>query len=468
MKTSQKLLFAMSLSLSAHTTFAFGVDYCFTSDITMQNCINLQGGYNTECRKSPLESSLEVQCKIAATAQSLSGLSGSNTIIGGRNSVHTDSTFLMAQLIGFTAWQAYQMAIYSEATDQAQYIPFNQSYQQMLSNEEISTCNSTWGQSGMPDNCLVMTPYLGGLYKFNSSTGGMLLHLHARYSPDSSAPPSLEYPTVYLNTSEAPYEQLLSNLRAWVFDERVDACAAGITKSITLPDANFAPCESSTKVLNSPINFFAAGFSKLAIPFVTNLGTFIINSGSSGNVLANDTSFGNYISPQQVAYAKFGIFLHSYEDRYSHHICTDSSYFYKEEDGNYTSYYPSVECGQGSHFWWHVLEQGTNQDNSNNLEQHQTIRYALDALYDEIQNYARHLNITVTSGLDKLAIINNLVTVIQNPDVVARLTGMVSLMETYGKMPLPGHGSYQLKSIQRWLYDAGAPVADPSLNTAKR
>lgn len=283
MKDYGRLILAVYLGLLSTTTFSFGVDYCFTSEKTIQNCIPLG---ESPCRKEPTdEEANEVTCRIAATANSLSGLSGTNTVVGGRNSVHTDSTYIMAQLIGFSPWQAYQMAIYSEATDQAQYIPFNQNFEQMLTSDQISECNTTWGKPTMPYRCLVMTPYLSGIYKFNSSTGGMLLHLHARYSPDGNKPSELSYPITYLSEEEAPYEKLLKNLRDWVFDVRYDACAAGITRLNATPDASFIPCESTSKVLNSPISFFALGFSRLAIPFVTNLGTLIINERDRKSVV---------------------------------------------------------------------------------------------------------------------------------------------------------------------------------------
>jgi hypothetical protein len=461
MKIFQRMLISVGCFIGASTSLAFGVDYCFTNDTPaqIQNCIDA----DPNCRKDPPNlPSTQASCRVQATAQSLSGLSGSNTIIGGRNSVHTDSTYLMAQLIGFSAWQAYQMAIYSEATDQAQYVPFDQNYDQMLTDEQVSECTNSWGQSSMPRHCLIMTPYMSGVYKFNSLTGGMLLHLHARFSPDGNAPPVIlnNYPNVvYLNAPERQFEQLLKNLQDWVFDRRYDACAAGITKQASTPDANFLPCESTDKVLNSPMNFFAFGFSKLAIPFVTNLGPFIIHEGTSNNVYANDDSFGAFISPHQVAFAKFGIFLHSYEDRYSHHMCTDVSYFYKQSDGNYTSSYGNVNCAQGSHFWWHVLEQGTNQATTNIPVEHQTVRYALSTLYDELISYANHLNIDVAPGLNKTTIIDNLVNVIQIQDPATRVTAMKDLMVvTYNKIPLPGYGVYYNQPIDNWLNAVGAPT----------
>lgn len=57
-----------------------------------------------ECRTSNLPPAQAVACRGEAFADSLSGLSGANGIIGGRSLVHSDSTYLMAQLIGYTPW----------------------------------------------------------------------------------------------------------------------------------------------------------------------------------------------------------------------------------------------------------------------------------------------------------------------------------------------------------------------------
>jgi hypothetical protein len=137
-------------------------------------------------------------------------LNGSNGIIGGRSLVHSDSTYLMAQIIGYTPWQAYQIAIYNEATDQSDYVPFDQSGRQLLDDNAISQCRSDWGL-GMPRDCLIITKEMNGVSRFNDESGGMLLHLHARYSPDGQEPPVIGLPADYLSPENAPYEPILTN-----------------------------------------------------------------------------------------------------------------------------------------------------------------------------------------------------------------------------------------------------------------
>jgi hypothetical protein len=459
-----KFLFLGLFALASNAN-AFGVDVCFKdstypSASLIQNCI----GVDQTCRTSNLDLAHQVSCRAAALSDSLSGLSGSNNIIGGRSLVHSDSTYMMAQLIGYTPWQAYQILIYSEATDQSEYTAFDQQGHQLLSDNEIANCRSHWG-AGMPNSCLIITPVMNGIYKFNSNTGGMLLHLHVRYSANGAPLPTSAFPTDYFSVANKPQEVLLNNFRDWIFGGRVDACAGGITQVI---GSTTSPCASTSNILKSPVNFFAPGFSKLAIPFVTQLGRLIINTNGSTNTYAYDPSFQPFIYPQTVAFAKMGIFLHVLGDRSSHHVCSDNSYFFPDgTTGNYNSYYAPVYCAQGSHFLWHAWEQGTVQSNSNLKTVHQTMSADLSDVYDQLIAYATYQNIPVNPSLNKTQIINDLIAVLGVYDPATRLNNMVALMDSYGVLPLPGHGSVASDSIDQWLTLAGAPVNKKTGKTNK-
>jgi hypothetical protein len=235
-------LIGLSLLVSITNAYAFGVDVCFndatySSTGIIQNCINI----GETCRTDNLNISQQISCRALALSGSLSGLSGGNSIIGGRSLVHSDSTYLMAQLIGFTPWQAYQMMIYSEATDQSEYTPFNQKGEQMLTSSQINFCRNNWGVN-YPNYCLIITPVMNGIYKFNAYTGGMLLHLHTRYSANGLQPPTIAFPSDFFSPNNSPYEALLTNMRGWIFNQRADACAGGITQNMTVPTA---ACASS-------------------------------------------------------------------------------------------------------------------------------------------------------------------------------------------------------------------------------
>lgn len=447
------------LCVGIANAYSYGVDMCYNepgSPNIIQNCIDLDESCRTSHFQDPILD--PVRCRGLALISSLSGLSGSNNIIGARSLIHSDSTYLMAQLIGFTAWQAYQMMIYDEATDQSDYVAYDQAGAQMLTDNEISICRANWGPT-MANQCQILTPVMSGIYKFNYNTGGMLLHLHARNSLDTNPPPPVQgdFPNVdYLSVENRPYEELLTNFQAWVFNARYDACSAGITRTNPPPDSPEAACQLSKYILSSPMYFFAPGFSQLVMPFESTLGPLIINENTDNNVIATDASFQPYITPHDVIYAKAGIYFHTLGDRYSHHLCTDNSYFYKEDDGNYTSLYSSVMCAEGSHFLWHGWEQGTDQSDANLDTQYQTMRGGLNAVYDQLVAYATYLKIPL-KVVDKDRLINELIEILGTTDAPTRLDHMVDLMETYDALPLPGHGITRSLTIDGWLAAAGAP-----------
>ncbi len=447
------------MGLTTLNAYGFGVDVCFNSPDSksppIRNCLSIE----KNCRTSNLSTEKSTMCQLKALYDGVSGLiAKGETIAGGRSLVHADSTYFMAQLIGFSPWQAYQMMIYSEATDQAEYTAFSQQGKKLLTDTEAIQCRTNW-HTDMPRKCLLLTPELNGIYKFSFKTGGMLLHLHARFSPNGKPPPVPLFPTDYFSEENASFERLLTNFRAWVFNERRDACAAGITQKMNLPDAIHAPCENTQHTLKSPISLFSVGLSR--VPFVTNLGTLILNANKNNEtaklVLATNKNFQRYITPHDVNFAKMGVFVHALADRYSHHMCTDNSYFYKEENNHYTSVYSAKPCAQGSHFLWHTWEQGTNQSDTNLSTLHQTMRPALEAVYDQLLSYAKYQHITINQHLDKTNIIHQLILVLQTFDPEERLQKMVTLMEKNDVLPLPGHGHVKNMHIDEWLSLAGAP-----------
>ena len=438
---------------------SFGVDVCYNSSASGQppirNCI----GVGEICRTSNLLPAEEVACRAKAFTDSLSGLSGNNSIIAGRSLVHSDSTYLMAQLMGYTPWEAYQISIYNEATDQSFYLPFDQKGRQILDDNMISQCRATWGL-GMSRQCLITTKEMNGIYKFNNESGGMLLHLHARFSPDGVQPPSIGLPADYFSPANAPYEPLLTNLQDWALNRRQDACVAGILLQNTGGAPASTPCETGDKVIKSPQNVFALGVPQLQIQFFSNLGRLIINEDDKGRVLATDSSFQEFVTPHQLDFAKLGIFLHAYADRVSHHMCTDRSWFQREDSGNYNSSYDQVYCAQGSHFLWHVWEQGTNQDSDNLELEFQTMRPALQGIWAQVLESARMRNLELKTGINETELIDKLIDVLVLYDPTSRLDAMVALTESYGALPLPGHGSVANLSVNEWLDLAGAPQTE--------
>jgi len=262
------------------------------------------------------------------------------------------------------------------------------------------------------------------------------------------------FPVDYFAPEYAHSEKLLHDFHAWVFDEKSEMCVYGITQ-----DGVASHCASPSFEITSPIHFFVFGLPKVAIPLVTSLGPFKISEeDASQPVFARNASLQAYIAPHEAAYAKMGMFSHALADRYSHHMCSDRSYFEQDADGNYNAHFDLTYCALGSHFLWHVWEQGTQQDNANLDPQFQTMRPALIAMYDQLLAYAAYQHIPIHIVIDRDKMIDQLIAILGVYDPSERLAQMVQLMEDYQVLPLPGHGSVINDTLEQWLNLAGAPV----------
>lgn len=443
-------LASMLIALSLHTqqSEAFGVDICFNDTTADPNPIRNCIGVGEACRKQPLEPAKAVRCRVKATADSLSGLTGTNAIIGGRSLMHSDSAYAMAQLLGYSPWQAYQILIYAEATDQSSYEAFDQQGLPMMSPESMEACYQQDMRSEQA--CLAITPLVLGLYKFNDTNGGQLLHEHPRYavSPDIA---DTQFPTNYMSPENAPKEVLINNLRAWAFGERDDLCVAGITQDIGNPRS---ACVSEGH-LDFPMYFFAFAYAN-AVPFRAELGVMMINDDPLVMASTSSAGMADFL-PHDPDMAKLGIYLHSLADRVSHHMCTDRSTMYPTGDGNFNTDFSTKGCAQGSHFLWHVWEQGTDQ-NAVEGEDYRTMPVALDLLWEELKTRGEMLGVVTEDSISqpKDTAIDQIVELLGIFDPADRLNAMVDFMETNGITPLPGHGRYQGMTLEDWLVDVGA------------
>jgi hypothetical protein len=421
------IYFILSLLMQYDKSFAFGQDLCFSqyskSDgkTLISNCINIPH----QCRTDNLSNKELKFCKKSALTSAMKTMFGKSNVIGGRSMLHTDSTYYLAQVIGFTPEEAYQIAIYDEAADMGQYKAFDQQGKPILTAEEIKQCNL----NRISDKkCWLITPVLSGVKKFNGKTGGMLFHLPARFF-NQSDPPTV-YPTDYLLTPNL--DKHIANLRDWAFGKYQYACVGGVTDKL-----GHCANPKNPITIRGHIPFFAADVISI-VKFNAILGEQIINEGST---ITYSSQINDYVKPHNGDLAKLGLFLHALQDRYSHHRCSDYSYIRPTQQG-YEVYFDDKACSQGIHMLSHAWEVGTNQSHSNlSKNMDHTIEPALSSTYDQLLSYAETHGIKVNSHLDKQKIIDELLLQLSIEDPTTRLNSMVLLFEKKGLTPLPKHGS---------------------------
>src|SRR5687768_5992427 len=91
------------------------------------------------------------------------------TIKPGRSMVHADSTYFIAQALGFRSDVAYWIAAYNEVTDYGQYLPLDQC------GVQASTSNS-----GAP----YISASFNGFKRTSTTTDGPLDHYVGNFSPN--------------------------------------------------------------------------------------------------------------------------------------------------------------------------------------------------------------------------------------------------------------------------------------------
>ncbi len=456
-----KISVLAALLINSSFVMAFGQDVC-SNGKEIIGCLLV----SKSCHTDKIKGEKVADCKQESTRASLkTGV----VARAGRSLVHEDGMYLIAQLFGFTPWQAYVILQYGAIADMIYYDPFDQAGRFLLTQNQTTSCQNYWAnpiknRGTLPEVCLVTSPVLNGFSRFFSKSGGMWIHSQIQYQADASQFFTYNYPTdSYTSGPAAPFNPTVTNLRNWAFGKRTDACVLGITRNMQLPDSETSPCVSNNNVFVTTRAVTGYSETENKVKYVTPLGVYVLNRPTSrtraGRVMATDNSLQDYIDPQGLAFAKLGIYLHALGDRYSHHDCTDTSYFTEHQDGNYVGVFNQKTCAQGDHFWNHVLEQGTKQKPLE--DQHQTMRPGLEAMYDEMQAFAEKKG-TKYKAVEKQNVINDIMAVLQIANTKKRLDAMVKLSEKYDVLPLPKHGSYQDKSIHEWLVAAKAPLNQTS------
>src|SRR5215218_1810001 len=96
------------------------------------------------------------------------------TIKPGRSMIHADSTYFIAQALGYRADVAYWIAAYDEVTDYGQYVPIDQCGVQAANDNSVQNANTqqTSANSGRD----YVTAAFNGFVRTNANTDGPLDH----------------------------------------------------------------------------------------------------------------------------------------------------------------------------------------------------------------------------------------------------------------------------------------------------
>ena len=326
----------------------------------------------------------------ACAAQTLDFL----TIEPGRSMIHADSTYFLAQALGYRADVAYWIAAYNEVTDYTQYVPIDQCGVQAANEDAIA--NGTSGETAVNSGRDFITARFNGFQRTNLNTDGPLDHYVVPFAPNGQGTDvhgaggvQAVYPFHYPRPGypvhlDDVYQKTIYNLRQWGMiptSEPGLLCTVGLTE----PTAEGARCLSGgtisgevplitqsaqgipiavptgLKVLN-----FDASTHPATIVYYDQLGSWLQDETRTTGKLWLDANPG----PVPVQLARFGLYLHVLQDNSSHATyCGDDApsppgggdpgtYMFLTSDGDVQLSFGS-SCASSPHLAGHVQETGT-------------------------------------------------------------------------------------------------------------
>lgn len=338
------------------------------------------------------------------------------TIQPGRSMVHMDSTYFIAQALGYRADVAYWIAAYNEVTDYTQYVPIDQCGVQAANANTLA--NGMTKQTAPNSGANFITARFNGFQRTNLNTDGPLDHYIVNYSPNGtgtdvhgaggvSALYPFHYPVPgYPQRIEDTYEKTLANLRQWGMfagDEPGLLCVVGLTTTdtsgattcltgatiagnvpVTMANVSGIPLKNiptGKKVLNYTSN----GNNPPAISYYEELGAYLKDSSKTTGTLWLDPNPG----PVPVQLARIGLYLHTLQDSDSHATyCGDDSPSppgggdpgtWMTLSGNQVKVSFGDSCAAGPHLAGHVQETGTGAA-SLPLRDYVALNYTVDEL----------------------------------------------------------------------------------------
>jgi len=416
-----KTLSAMTIFLVGAIVTRAGNAHAFAEDL----CYPQGGGPLVSCAPLPEicrpAGKQTTVCKAAIIAAAARQRNASD---GGRSSVHTDVTYLLAQAVGFSATDAYWIAAYDEAADLGWFEPRD--------------------NNSMPfGNGAFATASVTGFVRTNAMVGGPLLHVIAPYNHGLDTPPP-GIDGLHPDPDDAATEVTLANFQAWALaasSAARPACTAGLTIPSPAGDhATGAACFAA----GTPIQTSISLFGPIDVPFTTRSGPQIVQD-STPPIYAPD--FDALVagdgardpSPAHAADARLGIYLHMLADRISHHVCGDHSVISGPTVDGFFVNLTNSECAQPIHLLRHAWETGV--DYALLAPQDRTTLAMLQSVHQELVAFA-HARGVLRPGADspatQAAYTAQIAAALQKFPAPDRVAALDAIGCARGFVPLPG------------------------------
>ena len=299
----------------------------------------------------------------------------------GRSMIHADSTYFIAQALGYRADVAYWIAAYNETADYGQYAPIDQCGAQATSTNSGAS---------------YITAKFNGFQRTNNTTDGPLYHYVLNFSPNGQGTdvhgasgvqavyPFHYPPPGYPVTIDDVYQGTLYDLRQWAMKPD-DGPGLLCTAGYTTPNgsSNFSgpkclagvPISGTVPLLENhavgPAINVTSGPKILdnsnGVVDYTQLKSWLDDKSRTTGVLFDDPAK----PPVPVQIARIGLYLHSLQDTSSHGtFCGDDapsppggsdagSYMAMDSSGVKLVF--GTYCATGPHLASHVQETGTGE-----------------------------------------------------------------------------------------------------------
>lgn len=347
------------------------------------------------------------------------------TLPAGRSMVHADSTYFIAQALGYRADVAYWIAAYNEVTDYAQYVPIDQCGIQAANQNSIQ--NQKTIQTAPNTGRDYVTAYFNGFQRTNVLTDGPLDHYTVPFSPNGqgtdvhgAAGVQALYPLHYPQPGyplhiDDTYQKTLANLRQWAMLPTNDA---GLLCTVGLTDSSGTQCYKGGMIVGivpmvlpgkvpanvnvpPPVSISVQAGNKV-LDLTNNVPTYYDQLESWLNDPKKTTGrlwMAPKPTPVPLQVARIGLYLHVLQDTSSHATyCGDDAptppgggdpgtYMYMSNGSVLLAFGNS--CATGPHLAGHVQETGTDA-NPLPLRDYVALNNTVDELIEFGNNVALH------------------------------------------------------------------------------